>query len=235
MAKLYEILLRKIGWLDEEKPAATEEQKIYNPIGAKIGGSITIDSLDYRGLNFFVKEIREYSVSMGGKNHRFVDYILLARPLNKPDMWVRLRLVPDKNSATRLTHKAMVLHLYDEFEYSEDFKKGVLEDPSKKFVVDDDKNDADASNDTHDEYWRVNDVGISYNAKYLSMTDENNDGKVSQDELGRGSLDFWDYSRLTDIDGVELEQYMFVEMDNKSGWFQIWQGTQVSPERVDAI
>lgn len=234
MAKLYEILLRKVGWLDEEKPVPTEEQKIYNPIGAKIGGSITIDSLDYRGLNFFVKEIREYSVSSGGKNHRFVDYVLLARPLNKPDMWVRLRLVPDKNSGTRLTHKAMVLKLYDEFEYNEDFKN-VLEDESKKFVIDDDKNDADPSNDTHDEYWRVNDVGLAYTAKYLSMTDENNDGRVSQDELNRGSLDFWDYSRLTDIDGIELEQYMFVEMDKKSGWVQIWQGTQVSPEQVDAI
>jgi len=235
MAKLYEILLRKVGWLDEAPPPKAEEQKVFNPIGAKIGGSITVDALDYRGLNFFVKEIREYSVNMAGKNHRFVDYILLARPLGKPDMWVRLRLVPDRNSDTRLTHKAMVLHLYDEFEYNEDFKQGVLEDESKKFVVDDDKNDGDPSNDTHDEYWRVNDVGISYSAKYLAMQDENNDGKIDQDEIARGNIDFWDYSRLTDIDGVETEQYMFVEMDKKSGWFQLWQGTQVSPENVDAI
>lgn len=235
MAKLYEILLRKVGWLSEEPAPASEESKVYNPIGAKVGGSITIDSLDYRGQSFFVKEIREYSVNMGGKNHRFVDYILLSRPLGKPDLWVRLRLVPDRNSDSRLTHKAMVLSLYDEFEYNEDFKKGVLEDDTKKFVIDDDKSDNDPDNDTHDEYWRVADVGISYKAKYVAMADENNDGKVSQDELNRGEIEFWDYSRMTDIDGVELEQYIFVEMDTKTGWFQLWQGTQVSPENVDAI
>lgn len=235
MAKLYEILLRKVGWLSEEPPPASEESKIYNPIGAKVGGSITIDSLDYRGQNFFVKEIREYSASMGGKTHRFVDYVLLSRPLGKPDNWVRLRLVPDRHADSRLTHKAMVLSLYDEFEYNEDFKKGVLEDDTKKFVIDDDKSDNDPTNDTHDEYWRVADVGISYNAKYVSMADEDNSGKVTQDELTRGEIEFWDYSRNTDIDGVELEQYIFVEMDAKTGWFQLWQGTQVSPENVDAI
>lgn len=235
MAKLYEILLRKVGWLNEALPPASEESKIYNPIGAKVGGSITIDSLDYRGQNFFVKEIREYSASMGGKTHRFVDYVLLSRPLGKPDKWVRLRLVPDRHSDSRLTHKAMVLSLFDEFEYNEDFKKGVLEDDTKKFVIDDDKSDNDPTNDTHDEYWRVADVGISYKAKYVSMVDEDNSGKVTQDELTRGEIEFWDYSRNTDIDGVELEQYIFVEMDTKTGWFQLWQGTQVSPENVDAI
>lgn len=224
--KLYEILLRKIGWI-KDKPPEVQEQKIYNPIGAKVGGSITIDSLDYRGMTFFIKEIREYDVRMGGQ-HKFVDYVLLARPLGKPDVWARLRLVPTADSKTRYTHRAVVLQLYDEMGYSEDFHN-VVKDESKKFVVDDhDKN-------LHEEYWRVNDVGLSYNANVKSLKDDNSDGKVSADEVKHSQIEFWDYSRMTDIDGLETEQFVFVEMSKDNGWFQIWRGTEIDPHQVDAI
>lgn len=215
-------------------PEEVQETKVYNPIGAKVGGSITIDDIDYRGLNFFVKEIREYKIQVGGERHQFVDYVLLARPLGKDDLWVRLRLVPDRSGESRFTHRAMVLSLYDDLPYNEGLHD-VVRDSTLKFVVDDDMSDDDPDNDIHEEFWRVNDVAASYTAKVSSLKDVDGSGKVDRHEVSRSEIEFWDYSRMTDIDGVEAEEFLFVEMDTNSGWFQIWRGCEVNPERVDAI
>lgn len=222
MAKLYEILIKKINsWLNGDSPR--EESKIFNPIGSKIGNNILIDSLDYRGLNFFVKEIREHTVILSSKKYRFVDYILAACSLKGDDVLVKLRLLPQNAS-----YKAVVLHLYDEFGYNDDFK-AVVNDKSKKFNVDDDEINL------HEEYWRINDVGISLESRYLSLVDENNDGKVNANELISGKMEFWDYSRLTTIDSVEIEQFLFVEMNKEDGWFQIWRGTEVPSEKIEVL
>lgn len=222
MAKLYEILAKKINsWINGESPR--EESKVFNPIGSKVGNTVLIDSLDYRDLNFFVKEIREHTVIFSSKKYRFVDYILVACPLNGDDVLVKLRLLPQDNS-----YKSVVLHLYDEFTYSDDFK-AVVNDESKKFNVDDDEINL------HEEYWRVNDVGISLESKYLSLVDENNDGKVNANELTTGKMDFWDYSRLTNIDSVEIEQFLFIEMNKEDGWFQIWRGMEIPTEKIEVL
>lgn len=228
MAKLYEILMRKIrGVVKDANEQQLQESKIWNPIGARVGSSITIDCLDYRGLNFFVREIREFTVQLAGKKHRFVDYVLLARPLEGEDVWARLRLVPDTDSGSLLTHKSVVLSLYDEFAYNQEFKDNVLLNETKEFIVTN-------PDETEEKYWRVNDVSQSYNTKYVSLIDENHDGKVSEDELSHGEIEFWDYNRLTEIDGVEMEQFLFVEMNKDDGWFQLWRGSEVPAEQVTA-
>lgn len=230
--KLYQILLKKIG-LWKEPPVVAEETKVYNPInGARVGGSVTIDRMDCRGLNFFVKEIKEYNVHLNGK--KFTDYVLLARPLGLPDMWVRLRLVPDESGLNKMTHTVLLLSQYDSLAYNEGLH-GVVQDKSKKFVVDDTKNDDNPANDTHDEYFRVGDVGSSYTATVKTLKDENSDGKVEESEVKHSQLEFWDYHRMAKIDGVDEEQFLFVEMNKDDGWFTLWQGVEISPERVDAI
>lgn len=233
--KLYEILLRRVG-LIQDKPVPqekAEEEKIYNPIGCKVGGVVKIDSIDFRDHRFTVKEIQEYSVGIGGSTHRMVDYVLLSRPIGKPDFMVRLRVVPNDDKS-RITHRAVVIVMDDEFEWNEDFL-AVVNDPSKKFVVDDDKSDDDPSNDTHEEFWRVNDVGSSYNAKVKVLADTDGDGKVEAKEIVKAQVEFWDFSRMTEMDGVELEEFIFVEMNKDNGWFQIWRGTEVIPERIEVF
>jgi hypothetical protein len=225
--KLYEILLRKIGlWNEFPKTEKQElaEDKIYNPIGCKVGGVVKIDSLDFRDYRFTVKEIVEYSIEVG-KKHVMTDYVLLARPIGKNDFVCRLRVVPDPTSHSKFTHRALILSLYDELAYDEDLHNVVLDD-TKKFVIDDDKDDDDASNDEHSEFWRVNDVGVSYNATLKTL---------KEDGFSGSAIDFWDYSRMTDLDGVEMEEFVFVEMDKCNGWFQIWRGTEVSPERIEVF
>ena len=219
--KLYEMILRKIGWW-KDPPPVVQETKVFNPIACKVGQAVSIDNLDYRKLQFTVKEVRENEVYMGSSN-KFTDMVLQARPTSGQDVWVRLRLIPDPDPSTRLSHRSIVLSLYDEMAYNEGLH-GVVKDESGKFVVDD--------KDIHDEFWRVNDVKISYTSNVTSMKDENGDGRVDPNEVKHEQVEFWDYSRMTTIEGVEVEQFVFVEMNKDNGWFQIWRGTDVNPESV---
>lgn len=238
--KLYEILLRKIGlWSGPERQSTMkivpsnepQENLIYNPIGCKVGGVIKIDSLDFRDHRFTVREIREYSISLGGNKHSMVDYVLLARPIGKPDFECRLRIVPNPDSNSRTTHRALLMTLFDDLAYNEGLH-GVVQDDTKKFVVDD---DSDPDNIIHEEFWRVNDVGSSYVSNVKILADSDKSGKVDENEISRCTTEFWDYSRNTDVDGVEVEEFIFVEMDKKSGWFKIWRGSEVNPERIEVF
>ena len=234
--KLYEIFLRKIGlWgSDSVKPATVDkaqEDLIYNPIGCKVGGVVKIDSLDFRDHRFTVREIQEYSLSLNGNRHRMVDYTLLARPIGQPDFTCRLRIVPNPDSKSSTTHRALLMTLYDDLAYN-DGLHDVVKDDTKKFVID---NDSDPENIIHDEFWRVNDVGVSYVANVKVLADRDGSGKVDEKEISRESVEFWDYSRNTDIDGVEVEEFVFVEMDKSSGWFKIWRGSEVNPERIEVF
>lgn len=226
--KLYEIILKKIGLSSQESAPANEVQEdlIYNPIGCKVGAVVKIDSLDFRDHRFTVKEILEYSVSVGGNKHSMVDYVLSA-----PGMNCRLRMVPDPDSQSRTTHRALLLTLYDEFGYSEDLH-AVVKDDTKKFVIDD---DSDPNNIIHDEFWRVNDVGISYQSRVKKLADTDSSGKVDKREITTSSVEFWDYSRMTNLEGVEVEEFFFVEMDTATGYFVMWRGSEVNPERIDVF
>lgn len=240
--KLYEIFLRKIGIIrdtpnnsDDQKP---QEEKFYNPIGCKIGGVVKIDSIDFRDHRFIVQEIREYSIIVGESKHSMVDYVLLSRPIGKNDFMVRLRVVPNSDSNSRITHRAMVLSLYDDLEYNEGLHN-VVRDDTLKFIIDDDKSDSDPTNDVHEEFWRVNDVHQSYVSQVKVLRDRN----VNQvgiihtglSEVSKFKVEFWDYSRMTEIDGVEIEEFVFVEMNKQTGWFQIWRGAEVISERVEVF
>lgn len=227
MPKGYQILMKHLGlWKPPAVP--TQETQVFNPLKAKIGSSVTLDLLDYRQLNFFVRAIKEYNC----RKLQFVDYVLVARPFDREDVVVRLRLSPSVDPQAELTHNVLLLSLYHEQAYDEELVK-VLTDQSKKFVVDDTKNDDDPTNDTHEEYFRVNDVGESHVAAIKTLVDTNNDGKVDANEVTKEKIEFWDYSRNAVIEGNKKEQYLFVEKDEKTGWFQMWQGVSVNPERIE--
>lgn len=234
MAKLYQLLLKKVGlWKEPPKPVEkAEEEKVYNPIGVKVGGVVKIDALDLREHRFTCKEIRELTVALGGKNYRMVDYVLLSRPIGKEDFRVRLRLIPDDDSRSTVSHRSLVLQLYDELAYDEGLHNVVNDSENKNFKIDD---DSDPNNPVHDEFWRVNDVGSSYTADVKVLADEDGNGKVDANEVSSTQVEFWDYSRMTDVEGVETEEFVFVEMNKSDGWFQIWRGAEVNAARIDVF
>ena len=46
------------------------------------------------------------------------------------------------------------------------------------------------------------------------------------------TVEFWDYSRMTDVEGVETEEVIFVEMNPVDGAFEIWRGVEVASGRI---
>jgi hypothetical protein len=212
-----------------EKVKGAVEERYENPLRAKIGSAVTLEETDLKDLNFFVKEIRAYRRKIGSQSFVFVDYVLLARPLGKADVWVRLRLVPlegaDADRIAGLTHHALFLRLDDEFAYEESFHK-VLTDTTKKFEVLE-------GGKVVEEYWRINDVQDSYRAEVSVIRDTDSDGRVTSDEVEMVSLDYWDYWREVKGEaGQPVRQYLFVEMDRKNGWFQLWRGQETDSQKV---
>ncbi len=206
------------------------ELRYYNPLRARVGASVTIDQLDWKDYTFFVREVREYRRLIGGREFLFVDYVLVSRPLNADEVLMRLRLNPveDPDAVGGLTHHALLLRLSDEMAYDEGLYK-VVTDTTRKFqVIEEGKVTA--------EYLRLNDVTDSYKAQVAVLKDTDHNNRVDPDEVERLEIEYWDYAReVSDQAGQPEREYLFVEMDTNSGWFQIWQGTEADPQKVLVI
>jgi hypothetical protein len=84
-----------------------------------------------------------------------------------------------------------------------------------------------------EEYRRVNDVTGAYKAQVAVLADVNKDGKVTTDEVRKVVVEYWDYWReVKDAAGQPVPQYLFIELDTSSGWFQMWRGEPIDQRRV---
>jgi hypothetical protein len=113
-----------------------------------------------------------------------------------------------------------LLRLYDEFEFAEDFLN-VVKDTSGIFEITDDKSGA---NET---YSRINDLRESYQAAVLIVGETTPDGKAASAKTSPAKIEYWDYWRDADIGaGNTAKEFVFVEMNSDTGWFQIWRGRE---------
>jgi hypothetical protein len=204
----------------ETVPLSSNENRdsphaLYNPLNIACGSLVTVDELDFRGKDYRVTDIQEYDHELGGKHFKLVDYVLHAEK-----EVVRVRAVPGEGRC-----KAMLLTLYDDLAYNKDLHNTVRDDTGK-FVVD------DAEAGLHEEYWRVEDVKTSYQA---SVTTLHGEGKGAAPQTSHSRIEYWDYWRDTELDGVKVTQYLYVEMNAETGWFQIWRGMETDPERILAV
>ena len=164
-----------------------------------------------------VAEIRQYS---GGPHCPMVDYVLVRNPPGTPPM--RLRVLPGHSDERKVSHRALVLILYDSLPFNEGLL-AVVQDDTKKFVID----EAEPGKHAHNEFWRVNDVDGSH---VVGVNVRSGDGKPKE-----ATVEFWDYSRLADIEGVETEEFIFVEMNKADGWFEIWRGVDVAAGKIAVV
>lgn len=219
---LWEILLDKFN--------GPSELLYYNPLKARVGVSMTIDTVELRELNFFLQEIREYRRRIGPQEYTFVDYSLLARPLGGDDVAVRLRLNPiaDTQRSGGREYHVLMLRLDDEFEYTKDFEN-LLNDPSGLFQV--------RENDVvTEEFERMHGLKSPYRATVSYLRDINQNHHIERDEIDRLELKYWDFSRqIKDEADQPLDEYLFVEMDGTTGWIQIWRGSELNPQKVIVI
>ena len=194
----------------------------YNPRDGRVGSPLTIaysNGPEFADHDFTLREIREYNRRIGGQDYRFVDYVL--RGVNNKSfdaadaIEARVRAVPNPAGA----HDALLLRLVNEFAFAEDFL-GVVKDDSGVFEVTD---EASGATDT---FRRINDL------KELPRRRARSGGNHARGESGvRQGLTradrYWDYWRDADLGGgASAKEFVFVEMNRETGWFQIWRGRE---------
>jgi hypothetical protein len=194
-----------------------------DPLDLRVGSPVAVaysNGPELADYNFTVQEIREYNRRISGQEFRFSDYVLRGVNTKTFDgdavMAARLRAVPNLAGA----HDTLLLRLYDEFAFAEDFL-AVVKDASGVFEVKDDKSGVSES------FSRINDLRESYEAAVLLVSETTSDGKGVPGKTSALKVEYWDYSRDADIGGGHTaKEFVFVEMNAETGWFQIWRGRE---------
>ena len=114
-----------------------------------------------------------------------------------------------------------MLSLDDSFSYDQGMLD-VVRDKSGLLRIDD---LSDPKNVACDDFWRIGGITESC-VVHLSI--HSNTGK------GEADIESWDYSRLIDVDGIETEEFLFVEMNLQDGFLEIWRGCEVKLSKFAA-
>ena len=194
-----------------------------NPLDLRVGAPVPVafaNGPEFADFSFTVQEIREYTRRIQGQEFRFTDYVLRGINTKTPDadviMPLRLRVVPNQAGA----NDTLLLRLYDEFEFAEDFL-AVVKDTTGLFKVTEDQSGAEAT------FSRINDLRESYQAAVLVVAATAADGKGATGKVSPAKVEYWDYWRDADIGGGKTaKEFVFVEMNSDTGWFQIWRGRE---------
>jgi hypothetical protein len=195
----------------------------FNPLDLRVGGAQRIAFANgpaFEGFDFAVQEIREYTRRIGTQEYRFSDYVL--RGVNtksfeaKDTLTARIRVVPNQAGA----NDSLLLRVYDEFAFSEDFLD-VVKDTTGIFEISDDVSGEKFT------FNRINDLRESYQAAVLVVGETTPDGKALINKSSPVKIEYWDYWRDADIGGGKTaKEFVFVEMNSDTGWFQIWRGRE---------
>jgi hypothetical protein len=195
----------------------------FNPLDLRVGGAQGIayaNGPEFEGFDFAVQEIREYTRRIGTQEFRFSDYVLRGistKSFEAKDVLIaRIRVVPNQAGA----NDSLLLRVYDEFAFSEDFL-GVVKDTAGEFeITDDDSREKFTFN-------RINNLRESYQAAVLVVGETTPDGKALVGKASPVKIEYWDYWRDADIGGGKTaKEFVFVEMNSDTGWFQIWRGRE---------
>jgi hypothetical protein len=194
-----------------------------NPLELCVGAAVPVafaNGPEFAGYDFSVQEIREYNRRIGGQEFRFTDYVLRGvsgKSFAAEDaMVLRLRVVPNAAGA----HDSLLLKLYDEFAFAEDFLT-VLKDTTGIFEVTDDKTGAKET------FSRINDLRDSYQAAVLLVSQTTPDGKGAPGKTTPVKVEYWDYWRDAELGGGKsAKEFLFAEMNSDTGWFQLWRGRE---------
>ena len=194
-----------------------------NPLDLRVGSSVAVayaNGPEFADYSFTVLEICEYTRRIQGQEFRFTDYVLRGVNTKAPDadnvMMTRVRVVPNQAGA----NDALLLRVCDEFEFAEDFL-AVVKDTTGLFKVTDDKSGAEAT------FSRINDVRDSYQAAVLVVEGTTPDGKGAPGKVSPAKVEYWDYWRDADLGaGKTAKEFVFVEMNSDTGWFQILRGRE---------
>ncbi len=163
--------------------------------------------VDIDGVNYSVVAITEHTIS---NTNKMTDYLI-----SNEDRNIMLRLITNSDNNQ---FRTLILYKYDSFGFNQDFI-GLLNDGTNTLNLDDDEQNI------HDQFWRRNDVTIPLHSQSRTLRG---------DQLTECSIEFWDYSRMTDINNSEVEEYVYVEKNEVNGWITIYRGTEAVTEVINA-
>jgi hypothetical protein len=194
-----------------------------NPEGLGVGSALNVpysNGADLAGYDFSVQEIREYNRHIGNQEFRFTDYVVKGVNTKSFDaesaLIARLRVVQNQAGS----YDKLFLRVYDEFGFAEDFLN-VVKDDTGIFEVEDDKTGEKET------FSRINDLRESYEAAVLVVKETTADGKAVGAKTQAQKLEYWDYWRDIDLGGGKsAKEFVFVELNSDTGWFQIWRGRE---------
>jgi hypothetical protein len=195
----------------------------FNPLDLRVCGAQRIafaNGPEFEGFDFAIQEIREYTRRIGAQEYRFSDYVLRGVSTKtfdaKDTLAARIRVVPNQAGA----NDSLLLRVYDEFAFSEDFLDVVKDTTGVFEISDDDSGEKFTFN-------RINDLRESYQAAVLVVGETTPDGKALINKSSPVKIEYWDYWRDADIGGGKtVKEFVFVEMNSDTGWFQIWRGRE---------
>lgn len=199
------------------------ELRKFNPLKARIGAGVRIDLLDWREAQFTVETIRACSRRIGGRDFPYADYVLVDRPLHESERRVRLRINPASDPG--VDHTALLLHLEDDRAYDAEFH-AIVQADTGRFEIHHDDGPIEV-------FTRLYDLREPYQVEVAILQDDDKNRRLDADEIKTIKVESWDYGReVADEAGQPGTEYLFVEMDTDTGWFQIWRGGEVDPHRV---
>lgn len=218
-----------------KKPEGPVELQHYNPLGCRVGQSVSFQNdLTLSGINFFVEGISVYETKIGAKKFYHTDYWLRGVTMETPQpIRLHLRVIP--NADTMGGFDFQCLWPKDESGW-DDGLFNALNDESHVFQVHED----DAGNSLEDpwSFQRIDGAVDPYKASLTVLRDKNGDGKVDENEAEKSSVSYWDYSR---DDALDLEtnqtfrEFLYVDMNNDTRYFTIYRGRAVEPSQVMVI
>lgn len=225
---LYEILTGQ-----NRKDMRPLELQYHNPLAARVGGTVSFDhEPSITNINFVIEGITVYKTVIRKKSFYHTDYELKGISLDHSNpVRLRMRLIPDENIANQIGHRVQILYLYDQMEYNEGFHKNTLGDPSGEIRI----NQDDEGNELQEprKYWRIEDVIDPYEARVTVLRDTDGDGTIEDEELEHFDVTYWDYHRNTESPETgEYTEFLTVEMNKDSGYFNFLRGTEVLASQV---
>jgi len=213
----------------QNKPVAVED-RYENPAKVKVGGILTLDTIDLSHLLFTVRDRQQWTRYVNGNKRTFTDYRLLARPHDGEDVEVVLRMIPIENpdKLAKLTHNCVALRPFFYCSWANEAEReGILEavnDPAGELVY-------ERGTPQERTFYRINSKE-PYECEVAIISDLNNDGKIEENEVRQAHYLMWDYYSKTVKDGQEVYEFLYVHQDQDSKDFVMWIGEEIDLTRI---
>ncbi len=224
---------------------AQQEVTYYNPMKIGIGKVVTVNKDGFEGLDFRVANVFEYNRSLDGRKFVHTVYELVAKPIGREPVRIRLLANPIKGATAEDAYAYSLLLLKLDHEMSwDDSMTPVLEQAcaDKVWIVDDDgldENGVQVREPYHDEYPRINDLDDPYEATVHEIQDEDGDGTFEPHEVRTRTVTYYDFARLVeDAPGVQNNEFYIVEKDGgveDEGYITMWKGDETDPSLITVL